>query len=177
LDVFAGLPAMFGNPVYFELYPSLTAHRGQLFSGADIGTPVHAAAFIRKRIVVLETGLLAQTDRLRLILIHEVFHFVWVRLGNGQRQAFADLLADELRAKARGEVGESAGVKKRLFQEQSSFAVPLRLWRDYVCESFCDSAAAFFSGVVDKEHCTLAARWAKRRYEWLVRAGEQGWRC
>ena len=168
---------MFGNPIRFELRPGLTAYRGKLLSGTGMGTPVHAAAFIRKRVVVLETDLFLQTDRLRLILIHEMFHFVWVRLSNGQRRTFADLLLDERRGRARGEMGESADVKKRLIQEKLPFDGSSRLWRDYVCESFCDSAAVFFSGVRDRQHCTLAERWAKRRYQWLAHTGEQGWRC
>jgi hypothetical protein len=177
LNAFAGLPKLFGNPICFELRPDLTAYRGNLLSGAELGTPVHAAAFIRKRIVVLETSLFSKSDRLRLILVHEGFHFVWVRLNNGQRRAFADLLADEMRGRARGEVGESSDIKKRLLREGGSFDDSSRLWRDYVCESFCDSAAAFLSGTAANEHFTLAGHWANRRCAWLLRTGEQGWRC
>ena len=177
LSVFAGLPMMFGNPIYFELRPELTAHWGKLLSGAGIGVPVHAAAFIRKRMVVLEADLFSQAEQLRLILVHEIFHFAWVRLSNGQRRAFTDLLTDEIQDRARGELGEAAGVKKRLFQESASFDGSSRLWRDYACESFCDSGAAFFSGAAANEHFTLAKRWAGRRYAWLLRTGEGGWRC
>ena len=49
---------------------------------------------------------------LRLILIHEVFHFVWVRLDNGSRREFARVLRKEIKAGARGELGESAAVRK-----------------------------------------------------------------
>lgn len=168
---------MFGNPIYFELRPHLSAHQGKLLSGSDLGAPVHAAAFIRKRVVVLETDLFSEPDRLRLILTHELFHFVWVRLNNSQRLTFASLLADEKRGRAKGEMGESAGVKKQLLQEQSSLNPSSRLWREYVCESFCDSAAALFSGIAANEHFTLAQRWAGRRYEWLLCTGEHGWRC
>ncbi|MBV9676877.1 MAG: hypothetical protein JO185_11120 [Acidobacteriaceae bacterium] len=177
MSVFAGLSLMFGNPIYFDLRRSLTAHRGKLLFGAGTGTPVHAAAFIRQRTVVLETGLLSEAERLRLVLIHEVFHFVWVRLNNCQRRDFADLLIDEMRGRARGEMGESSGLKKQLVQDRASLGLSSRLWRDYVCESFCDSAAALYSGVAANEHFTLAERWAKRRYQWLLRIGEQGWKC
>ena len=168
---------MFGNPIYFERRPSLTAYGGKLLSGAGLGAPVHAAAFIRKRLIVLETDLFAQTDRLRLILVHEIFHFAWVRLSNGERRGFADLLVTEMQDKARGEMGESAGVKKRFLQSRSPVDRQSRLWRDYICESFCDSAAAFFSGTAVNEYLTLAGRWAKRRRAWLLRASEGGWRC
>lgn len=168
---------MFGNPIYFDLRPSLSAYRGKLLFGAGIGTPVHAAAFIRKRAVVLEADLFSEADRLRSVLIHEIFHFVWARLGNRQRRAFADLLRNEMQGRARGEVGESSGVKKQSLQKRVSLGPSSRLWRDYVCESFCDSAAAFFSGETANEHFTLAERWAKRRYQLLLHTGEQGWRC
>lgn len=164
---------MFGNPISFEARPQLTVQRGQLLSEAERGVPVHAAAFIRQRTIVLETDLFSQHEQLRLILAHELFHFVWVRLSNGQRHEFAALLMDEIRRGARGEVGESAAVRKGLFQKKGS----PRLRRDYVCESFCDSGAAFFSGVVTNEGFTLAERWAKRRYAWLLCAGAEGWKC
>lgn len=168
---------MFGSPISFDVRPQLTAHRGKLLSGAGLGVPVHAAAFIRQRIVVLEMDLFSRPEQLRFILVHEIFHFVWVRLSNGQRRAFISLLADEMQSRARGEIGESAGVKKRLLQKNASSDSPSRLWRDYACESFCDSGAAFFSGAAVNEHCTLADRWVKRRYTWLLRTGEGGWRC
>ncbi len=124
---------MFGNPVRFELRPRLTAHRGKLLSGAGVGIPVHAAAFIRRRIVVLETDLFANADRLRFILVHEIFHFAWARLSNPQRRAFFDLLADEMRGGARGEIGEAAGVKKQRLQEKAFFDDSTKLWRYYFC--------------------------------------------
>lgn len=164
---------MFGDPISFEVRSQLTAHRGQLLSGTDAGVPVHAAAFIRRRMVVLETDLFSWPGQLRFIVTHEIFHFVWVRLGNRQRGAFMDLLADEIQSKAKGEAGESAAVKKRLLQKGTS----LRLWRDYACESFCDSGAAFFSRAATNEHFTLARCWAKRRHAWLSRTGEGGWKC
>jgi hypothetical protein len=164
---------LFGDPISFEIRPQLTAHRGKLLSGADAGVPVHAAAFIRRRLIVLETALFSQPERLRFIVIHEIFHFVWARLSNGQRRAFTDLLADEIRRGVKGEAGESADLKKRLIQKEAL----RRLWRDYACESFCDSGAAFFSGAATNEHFTLADRWAKRRHLWLSHAGAGGWRC
>jgi hypothetical protein len=168
---------MFGSPIHFESRPHLTAYRGKLLSGADVGTPVHAGAFIRQRIVILESSLFAYIDRLRLILTHELFHFVWVRLSNEKRREFAGLLAEELRRGARGETGESAGIKKRLVRSRWPIDQQSPLWRDYVCESFCDSGAACFSPAAVNDHFTLAASWAKCRYEWLMRTGGQGWRC
>src|SRR5882757_304020 len=124
----AGIPALVGDPISIEILPELTAHRGKLLSGSpQRGVPVHAATFIRRREIVLETQLTRKPGVLRLITVHEVFHFVWARLGNSARRTWAALL--EAEAGARGELGESSSVKK----------TP-ECTRDYICESFCDTA-------------------------------------
>ena len=131
-----------------------------------VGTAVHAASFIRLRRIILEEELLAQSDLFRLILCHELFHFVWVRLGNPARNSFHTLLEHEYRAAARGELGESASVRKELLKNrlepfQKSFG-----WREYACESFCDTAAWFHFRDVPDLHRSLAARWWKQRERW-----------
>jgi hypothetical protein len=134
----------------------LKAHRGQLLSGLrQPGQPVHAASFIRRREIVLESQLLARPRKLKLILIHEIFHFVWVRLGNRRRASFAALIQAELACGARGELGESAMAAK-----------PGAL-KNYVCESFCDTAAWLYSGLKTSPEFTLAARWQRRRRNWF----------
>lgn len=139
------------------MLPQLTAHRGKLLSRKPaVGTAVHAASFIREREIVLETALFRRPAKLRLIAAHEVFHFVWARLGNPTRQSYAALLKSELDRHARGETGESAAVRKLRHATQ---------WRDYVCESFCDTAALIHIGRTPD--CTLAARWLKRRKIWF----------
>ena len=40
-------------------------------------------------------------------------------------------------------------------------------WRDYLCESFCDTAAWIYSGVRRHPEYTLAARHRNRRAEWF----------
>jgi hypothetical protein len=137
--------------------PALTAHRGKLLSKQpERGTPVYAATFVRKRHIVLETELLSRPRMLRLIVVHEIFHFVWVRLGNELRREFADLLARESRRRARGALGESSSARK------SSC-----LSSDYVCESFCDTAAWLYSGVKRDPAFTLAKRWRRLRLAWF----------
>ena len=114
MSAISGLPALTGSPLYIRCLPQLTAHRGKLLSGdAQSGTPVHAASFIRRREIVLETELLKKPD-LPLILVHEIFHFVWARLGNRKRAEYSALLAEERQRNARGELGESAEVRKQL---------------------------------------------------------------
>ncbi len=132
--------------------------------------PVYAASFIHKRKIVLAAELLRDQRMLRLILVHELFHFVWPRLGNQTRAEFAALLRREVSAGARGELGESAEVKKQ-FRSNSAAA-----WKDYVCESFCDTAAWLFADVRDHEAFRLAARWKSRRASWFQKTFEGYWR-
>jgi len=128
-----------------------------LLSGRlDRGTPVHAASFIRRREIVLETALLQKHD-LPLILVHELFHFVWVRLGNTKRAEYAALLAEELRLGARGELGESSAVRKEIAVSS----------RDYVCESFCDTAAWLYAPSSKSRPVRLALRWQNKRKDWF----------
>jgi hypothetical protein len=136
----------------------LTAHRGKLLSAApERGTPVHAASFIRRREIILEYELLDKPT-LPLILVHEIFHFVWARLSNATRASFSALLAEEFRRNARGELGESASVRKQLDPHS----------RDYVCESFCDTAAWLYAA--RGRNATLAGRWQTRRRLWFEAA-------
>ena len=121
-----------------------------------LGVPVHAASFIRERRIVLETALLEHPRKLRLILIHELFHFVWTRLGNALRRSFAGILERERQGGARGELGESAGTKKA--------SAP---WKVYVYESFCDTAAWMYAGVNKTPEFTLAAGWRNKRRAWF----------
>jgi len=121
-----------------------------------LGTPVHAATFIRRREIILETQLTRKPSLLRLITVHEIFHFVWARLGNPARRSYTALLKAEAAARARGELGESSSVKK------TPACTP-----DYVCESFCDTAAWLYAGVHHSPDFTLAARWRNFRRSWF----------
>jgi hypothetical protein len=168
LSALKGLPTLTGSPIYVRALPQLTAHRGKLLSAqAKRGTPVHAASFIRRREIVLETELLSK-PALRLIVVHEVFHFVWARLSNAVRASFTALLAEEFSGKARGELGESAAVKK---ESAGGF-----LTRDYVCESFCDTAAWLYAPR-SKRNGTLGQRWRVRREAWFAETFAGSLRC
>lgn len=165
LTTWTGLPLNPGRPVQVAFLPELTAHRGKLLSRADRGTPVYAATYIRRRRMVLESSLLSDPAALRFIFVHELFHFVWVRLGNRTRHEYSDLLSRELARNARGELGESSLVKKaelRRHLESSS-----ALWRDYICESFCDSAACILTGATVHNGLKLATRWTAIRRDWF----------
>ena len=138
--------------------PELTAHRGKLLSRAVVGQPVFAGSFLRKREMVLDAALLEDERERARILVHELFHFVWVRLGNPRREAWRALLAVELERRARGELGWSSEWRKAG-----------GLTSDYVCESFCDTAAWMYAGVEEHQEFTLAARWRGRRRVWFLR--------
>jgi len=147
-------------------------HGGRLVSGGSRGQEVHAASFLRTGRVVLDEALLKNPPELIRIFTHELFHFAWVRLGNPARRQWEELLKAELQARARGELGWSAESRKlRLRPADAPRRTPL--WRQYISESFCDTAAWIFSPGVHEEF-TLAVRHRNKRRAWfleLIRSG------
>ncbi|MCS6953372.1 MAG: hypothetical protein RMK57_02740 [Bryobacterales bacterium] len=131
---------------------------------------VHAGAFIRARELVLDRDLLGRPAELARILIHEIFHFTWVRLSNDTRRSFEALLAQEIRRGVQGELGWSAEWRKQRLRRSDAHG-RTRRWREYVCESFCDTAAWRFAGVTDHEEFTLGAPARAKRRGWLRHAG------
>jgi len=127
---------------------------------------VHAGSHLRRRLIVLDAGLPGQPEEFARILTHEVFHFVWLRLSNHTRRSFEAILAAELLRGARGELGWSAELRKRALRPHAPLE-RTREWREYVCESFCDTAAFLFSGCRRHPEYTLAARWRKARGRWF----------
>lgn len=158
-----GLPELSGSPIYVRTLPQLTASRGRLLSRhPNTGKAVHAASFIHERRIVLDSALLRSPRTFQLILTHEIFHFVWARLGNAKREEFAQLLEREFASRANGELGESAALKK------SAHPIPgTRAWREYVCESFCDTAALVCVRTRAQLACTLGNRWTNFRRVWF----------
>src|SRR5450631_2160359 len=84
-----------GAPVMVRFAPDLTAHRGKLLSRQDAGQPVFAGSFLRKRGIVLDSALLRDRGERARILVHELFHFVWLRLGNPVRACWEGVLEAE----------------------------------------------------------------------------------
>lgn len=115
--------------------------------------------------MVLEDTLATRPSDLRLILTHEILHFVWWRLGNRRRADFQILLRAEEAAAARGEIGESSLVAK-MAANASGRGGEVR-WKQYACESFCDTGAWLFAGVQDHSSFKLAARWRTKRASWF----------
>jgi hypothetical protein len=160
--------------VTLRFLPALTADRRRLYSNRKRGEPVHAASYIRKRRIVLDRELAQQPSELARILVHELFHFAWVRLGNPARSSYEALVREEWRQRARGELGWSAESRKRVLGKRWPARQPAPDWREYICESFCDTAAFLYSGVRRHPEYTLGARHRSRRAEWFREVFERG---
>ncbi|MEN6533133.1 MAG: hypothetical protein ABFD60_13930 [Bryobacteraceae bacterium] len=161
------LPPLDGKPIRIILKPDLHAYRGKLLSRGDRGTPVHAGSFLRRRETVLDSELAGNKAEFARILLHEIFHFVWLRAGNPARKSFEALLAVELRRHARGELGWSAAISKKRLSSRD-VRNRTRLWREYVCESFCDTAAWRYVGIRRHPEFTLAPAFHRARRGWFT---------
>lgn len=162
-----------GHPITLFFGPGLTAHRGKVLQGSMTGIPIHAGSHIRRREMVIDTDLLGDRVELCRIFVHEVGHFVWAKLGNNRRRGYEALLQDEFQSGAPGELGWSAErLKQKLRPEDRRNKT--RRWRDYVCESFCDTAAWKYSRARSHAEWTLAGPKRDCREEWLVRIIEEG---
>jgi len=179
------VPPLDGRPIILRFRPRLSALRGRLLSGGSsehaAGKPVWAGSFIRRRLTVLDRELLEHESALRGILIHELFHFAWVRAGNPVRRSYGAMLALEAAASARGEVGESSEVQKQVWRAAAAgtggargrakrkvdaLEAGARAWADYVCESFCDTAAWALCPRAPWP-VSLAPRWQRKRRQWF----------
>lgn len=105
------------------------------------------------------------------ILYHEMFHFAWVRLGNPRRREWEELLVREWQARARGEAGWSAEWRKQALRP-NDLTQRSRAWRDYCCESFCDTGAWIRTG--GEAEVTLGTRRLKTRRFWFMRSFATG---
>jgi hypothetical protein len=134
---------------------------------APRGQEALAASFLAAGRIVLASALRRDPRERRRILVHEVFHFVWRRLGNPRRRSWGELLSAEFRSRARGELGWSAEWRKNRVRERD-IQGGTRRWRDYVCEAFCDTAAFLYGGTGRHAEFTLSKRWRNLRRAWFV---------
>jgi hypothetical protein len=153
------LPPLVGGPIRIENSIGLRDSRG----------PVHAGSFLRDRLIKVDC-LRSEFPR---VFVHELFHFAWQRLGNPRRISYEQLLASECEARAHGELGWSAEWRRRALLPDD-LQLRSRRWREYCCESFCDSAAWLYSGVIGHNEFTLPARFRARRRAWFRKAIETG---
>jgi len=126
------------------------------------GTPVHAASFLPQRLIILETELLLNPSELKRIWLHELFHFVWWRLGNPSRRSWEQVL---LKERSVGELGWSAEWRRKLLAALDR-DLRTRRWREYCAESFCDTGAWISLGCPAHPEATLAARAQQIRRRW-----------
>lgn len=145
------LPKLEGHPIRVRIRPSLGPH--------------NAATSIPKRVILLDSEILPTPDFER-ILVHEIFHFAWVRLSNAVRRDWERTLAHEFDQRAKGELGWSAEWRKNKLTT-GDIGERSRAWRLYACESFCDTAAWRFANLPDHEEFTLAARFRGARARWF----------
>lgn len=146
------LPHFDGSPIRVEMHASLGTHA--------------AASSIRGRFIWLESSVLQQPGEFERILIHELFHFAWVRLSNQTRRAWEEILRLEIRSRAVGELGWSAEWRKaKLSARDPHLRTPA--WRRYVCESFCDTAAWLYSGLPAHNEFTLQGPARRARRTWF----------
>ena len=153
------LPPISGAPVRIQSAHALGGRRGA----------VHAGTFVREHRMAFDCSR-AEFPR---IFVHEMFHFIWARLGNPARRSYERLVRGEWRARARGELGWSAEWRKRALAA-GDVQRRGRRWREYCCESFCDTAAWLYSGATRHDEFTLAGGWRARRRAWFAQRIESG---
>jgi hypothetical protein len=151
------LPPAAGDPISIRFVRDLSRHG-----------PIHAGSLLRERRILLETSLARDSADFSRIFVHELFHFAWFRLGNPRRLSWEHLLADEIARSAKGELGWSADWRKRALTA-ADLRRRTRKWREYVCESFCDSAAWLYAGAGRNPEFTLASRFRPGRRDWFER--------
>jgi hypothetical protein len=157
------LPPISGAPVRIQSARAL----GGVPSGPR--GVVHAGTFVRERRMAFDCSR-AEFPR---IFVHELFHFIWARLGNPARRSYERLVKGEWLAGARGELGWSAEWRKRALAA-GDVQSRGRRWREYCCESFCDTAAWLYSGAARHREFTLAGGRRARRRAWFAQKIESG---
>jgi hypothetical protein len=147
------LPPISGLPVRIQSANALGGRRGA----------VHAGTFVRERRMAFDCSR-AEFPR---IFVHELFHFVWARLGNPARHSYERLVRGEWQTGSRGELGWSAEWRKRALAA-GDVRRRGRRWREYCCESFCDTAAWLYSGATRHHEFTLTGACRRRRRAWFA---------
>ena len=147
------LPIFSGRPIRVEIRGSLGVHS--------------AASSIPGRRIYLDASVFERRGEFERILIHELFHFCWVRLSNSQRRAWEQVLSREWAARAKGELGWSAEWRKATLRRGDVLARTPG-WRRYACESFCDTAAWLHSGIRVHDEFTLTPRACTARRKWFA---------
>jgi hypothetical protein len=155
-SVLRRLPRLCGSSIRLQSSSGLLDSHG----------PVHGGSFLRERRIALDCSR-AEFPR---ILVHELFHFVWLRLGNGRRREYEEILRAD---RCTGELGWSAQWRKKELTKEDA-RNRTRRWREYCCESFCDTAAWLYSGIDCHPEFSLCRKSRDGRRDWFRRALEIG---
>jgi hypothetical protein len=153
------LPVLAGRPIRVALRKSLGPHL--------------AATSIPRRVILLDSEVLVRHGEFERILIHELFHFAWVRLSNQTRRSWEGVLSSEFSRRARGELGWSAEWRKRKLTH-ADVVRRSPAWRRYACESFCDTSAWLYAGLRRHDEFTLSARHQRLRERWFAAQVDSG---
>jgi hypothetical protein len=165
--VFERLPELRGRRrIHVSFRPHLTAYKGKLLSKSPNGDAVYAGSFLRERKIILDELMLRTPRVLERIFVHEVFHFVWSKLGNRLRASYERLVLQELEWKVSGELGWSAESMKQQLAA-SDVRNRTRRWKDYICESFCDTAGWLFGSATRYSEMTLGREQRDARRRWF----------
>jgi len=140
-----------GEAIPIEFRPNLRAR----------GSEVHASTFLHRRLIILDSALLRNRPERERILAHEIFHFVWWK-APAIRAAYADRIHQEFASGIKGEMGWSAEWRK-LELKPADLKHHTRRFRDYLCESFCDSSACLLLRISRHPEITLPARARRAR--------------
>lgn len=151
------VPDLRGRPIRLQRAPGLQDRHG----------PVHAASFVRERRIAFDCTV-AEFPR---ILVHELFHFAWLHMGNPLRWSYEELVRMEWGEGSRGELGWSAEWRKGELSA-GDIRRRSRRWREYCCESFCDTAAWLYCGIRQHPEYTLPQLCRRRRQAWFEREME-----
>jgi hypothetical protein len=152
-------PQLEGRPIRVKVRRSLGSHL--------------AAASIPGRLILLDDAVFARCGEFERILIHELFHFAWVRLSNQQRREWEEVLTNERASGTAGELGWSAEWRKDTLSPKDLRSRTPR-WRRYACVSFCDTAAWLYAGLARHDEFTLASPLRRLRRQWFERTLEDG---
>ena len=120
---------------------------------------------------MLDQELQRQPRELARILVHELFHFAWVRLGNPARRSYEALVREEWKQRARGELGWSAESRKRVLLKSSPIVASKPITPSPGATTFAKVFATPPPGSTREcarhPEYTLAARHRNRRAEWF----------
>ena len=147
------MPPLEGAPVRMESAPGLRDRRG----------PVHAGSFLRERRIALDCTR-AEFPR---IFVHEVAHFIWLRLGNPLRLRYEEIVRAEIAAGARGELGWSAEWRKDDAGRDDDAAADPPVARILLREFLRYRRVAVLR-LKRHEEFTLGERWRQKRRAWFT---------